>query len=337
MVLSHVQSSAEPLAEAIRKLGLRSYAAFPLLIGDRLLGTVAFGSYGRDLIASDEIAFLRTVSQYVAVTIDRAQRDQALHEAQATLTRHADILETKVAERTSRLRETIEELEGFSHTVAHDLRAPIRWLSGYAELLLTEYHDALPPEARAIVERLRQAGLRLDALTRDLLSISKVARQDVKLVPVDAAEIVESVVSVTPSFQGGAVLFEGRSARVMAQRTLLQQCLANLLDNALKFARPGVPPLVVVRAEARGASAGQPLAHTLTPLFPPPPAAAGASASTTDTRSVVPAEALEGVDAVTLLEPWAVRELRVCWRKDASRQSDHVRALLKQLCDRAVA
>lgn len=271
LVIPGIGASADPHAPFLRKLGLRCYAAFPLLIGERLLGTLSFGSYARDAMAEDELSFLRTLSQYIAVTIDRAQRERALREAQAGLARHAETLETTVAERTARLRETIEELEGFSHTVAHDLRAPIRWLSGYTDILVDDHRDELSPAALAIVERLRHAGARLDALTRDLLAFSRVARQDVKLEAVDVADSVDRLVALTPGLQRGVVDIEGDLGRVMAQRTLLEQCFANLFDNALKFARPGTRPRIVVRAERRGAPGARSAAN-VTPLMGPAPA-----------------------------------------------------------------
>lgn len=248
VLVSQAQSDVAPRAEFERRLGLRAYAVFPLLIGDRLLGTLSFGSYARDVMAADEIGIMRTLSQYLAVALDRAQREQALREAQRSLSLHADTLESTVAERTARLRETIEELESFSHTVAHDLRAPIRWLSGYTDMLLTDYADSLPAGAKAIVERLRHAGGRLDALTRDLLCFSRIARQDVDLEPVDVAEVVGELVAMTPGLQNEVVRIEGRPGRVLAHPTLLQQCLSNLFDNALKFSRPGVMPRITVRS-----------------------------------------------------------------------------------------
>lgn len=281
LAIPHVQSSGEPHAEVARKLGLRAYIAFPLLIGDRLLGTLSFGSYARDVIAADEIAILRTLSQYIAITIDRAQREQALREAQSSLSRHAEVLESKVAERTAWLSESVEQLESFSHTVAHDLRAPIRWISGYSEMLLDDYRDAIPPAARAIVERLRHAGGRLDALTRDLLCFSKIARQEVRLEPVDVAEVVADLVALTPGLQDGVVVVQGSPGAVLAQRTLLQQCLANLFDNALKFVRPGLRPRIVVRGETRcGPAPGAASAPgTSVNATPPPLPPVGAASS----------------------------------------------------------
>ena len=250
-----VQDSKDPEAQLIRRLGLRSYAGFPLLIGDRLLGTLSFGSYQRTTIAADEIEFLFTVAQYLALAIDRAMRENALREAQQTLSHHAEVLESKIAERTVKLHETIVQLESFSYTIAHDLRAPIRSLKGFSEILLNDYGPTMPDAARGMLARLLRASHRLDALTRDLLEFSRIVRQDVKLAPVDVAELVHEIVVVTPALQDGVLTVMGPLGVVRAQRTLLQQSLTNLFDNALKFARPGSPPRVVVRSEGRGEEA----------------------------------------------------------------------------------
>ena len=273
LVLSHVQSSTEPHTELIRKIGLRAYVGFPLLIGDRLLGTLSFGSYGRDVIAPDEVNLLTTVSQYVAVAIDRTQRESALRHARENLARHASELETKVAERTAKLNETIQQLESFSYTIAHDLRAPIRSLRGYTDVLLSDYGEQLPSDAHSILHRLQRASTRLDALTRDLLKFSKIARADVQLAAVDLDELLEDIVQVTPALQSGMLRVRAPLGSVWGQRTLLQQCVSNLFDNALKFARPGEPARITVCSEvlsgeapAGGGQSGNPFnSATATP------------------------------------------------------------------------
>lgn len=253
--IPNLQECADQHVQTVRRLGLRVYAGFPLMIGDRLLGTLSFGSYQRASIAADEIEFLFTVAQYLALALDRALRDKALQDAQQTLSEHAEVLESKIAERTAKLHETIVQLESFSYTIAHDLRAPIRSLKGFSEILLSDYAALLPETAQGMLGRLLRASHRLDALTRDLLEFSRVVRQDVKLGPVDVAELVRDMIVVTPALQDGVVTIQDSLGTVHAQRTLLQQCLANLFDNALKFARPGVPPRIVVRTEGRGKEA----------------------------------------------------------------------------------
>jgi PAS domain S-box-containing protein len=268
--IPNTQESTAPEAQMPRRLGLQSVASFPLLIGDRLLGTLCFGSYQRPAITSEEIEFLFTVAQYLALALDRALRESILREAQNELSQHAEILETKIAERTARLHETIAQLESFSYTVAHDLRAPIRSLKGFSEILLNDYASAMPEAAQGLVGRLLRASQRLDALTRDLLQFSRIVRQDVKLAPVDVGEIVHEIVVVTPALQDGVLHVSGALGSVQAQRTLLQQCLSNLFDNALKFARPDVPPRIVLRAEGRGHSKSASMPTPIRSAFSPP-------------------------------------------------------------------
>lgn len=249
--IPQVQDSTAPEAQLPRRLGLRSYVGFPLQISGHLLGTVAFGSYHRTSIAADEIEFLFTVAQFLALSLDRALREITLREAREALSQHAEILESKIVERTAKLHETIVQLESFSYTVAHDLRAPIRSLKGFSEILLNDYGPSLPMPAQDLINRLLRASQRLDALTRDLLQFSRIVRQDVKLAPVDVTELVHEIVMVTPALQEGVLQVKGPLGTVIAQRTLLQQCLSNLFDNALKFARPETAALIVLRGEGR--------------------------------------------------------------------------------------
>ena len=258
VVATHLQSDPEPRYEVLRRLGFHAYVGFPLLVGDRLLGTLSFGSYNRDVIEPDEINFLSTLAQYFAVAFDRAIRESALYDARLRLAQHAESLETKIAERTATLHETIQQLESFSYTIAHDLRAPIRSLKGYAEVLLSDYGESIPRDGHLILHRLQRASSRLDALTRDLLKFSKLVRQDVQLTPVDLSELVDDIVLLTPALQHDVVHVDRPLGSVSAQRTLLQQCLSNLFDNAVKFTAAGVKPRIVVRTEKRAATTTTP-------------------------------------------------------------------------------
>lgn len=252
ILINHVQSSTGLEASMARAGGLRACCCFPLLISDRLVGTLAFGTYVRDIIPPDEVEFLSTIALYMAIAMDRALRENALYLAQRSLLEHADILEAKVAERTGRLHETIAQLESFSYTVAHDLRAPIRSLKGYCEILLSEYK--LPSEGHLILERLQRASNRLDTLTRDLLKFSKITREEIVLEPVDIAELVQDIRLMMPAVHEDMLIVQPPLEKVWAQRTLLQQSLSNLFDNALKFGREGVRPRIVVRCERRSAA-----------------------------------------------------------------------------------
>lgn len=255
-VIANLQEHPSPHGESTRRLGLRSYAVFPLLIRERVLGTLSFGSYVRDAIAPDEIEFLAKLTQFVAIALDRSQRETALTDAQHRLSRHAGDLEVTIAERTAKLNETIVHLESFAYTIAHDLRAPIRALTGYSDILLTDFADRVPEEAQAILHRLQKASLRLDVLTRDLLRFSRVTREELQLEPLSLDDLVKDLVHATPALHDGTVRIQSPLGSAWGQRTLLQQCFANLFDNALKFAAPDRPARIQVSAERREPSPG---------------------------------------------------------------------------------
>jgi signal transduction histidine kinase len=251
VVAGHLQASADDRGKRMRQLGLRAYAGYPLLVGQRLIGTLAYGTYERDAIPPRDVEFLSKIAHYTAISLDRAQGQQALMRADAQLRRHSDELELKVSERTAKLHDTIFQLESFSYTVAHDLRAPIRALTGYTEILLSEFAAALPTEAAAMLRRLNVASRHLDLLTRDLLLLSRIAREKIALQPVDVSEIVADIVDSSPALQACRPSIAPALGTVKAHRRLLQQCLSNLLDNAVKFSVPGSSPRITVRSEVR--------------------------------------------------------------------------------------
>ncbi len=260
-----LQSNADPRYQELRAGGIRLFCCFPLLIAGELLGTMAVASYSRENFAPDEVSFLTTLAQYIAIAMDRAKRESLLRKAEQRLREHAEILESKVSERTLRLHDTIVQLESFSYTIAHDLRAPIRSLKGYAEVLTSDFGHLLPPEGRMIVDRLQRAGNRLDALTRDLLLFSQIGHEPFQLEPVDVDELLRDLVLMTPRVDQ-ALTVQGTLGRAWAQRTLLQQCLSNLCDNAMKFVAPGIAPKITIRGELRGSSTTLPAPSTRPPF-----------------------------------------------------------------------
>lgn len=248
-IVENVQDRTEPFLEVQRSLGIRFSSCFPILIAERLYGTLSFGSYTRTTLHPGEITFLTRLTQYVGIAMERTQREDELRKAQSSLEEHAETLEAKVQERTARLHETIAHLESFSYTVAHDLRAPIRALKGYCEVLEEDFSDHISSEGHIILNRLRRASSRLDALTRDLLDFSKVARQNVQLSAQSVDEVVEELLMISPTLEK-IVRVQKPLGVVRAHRTLLQQCLSNLLDNAQKFKTPSTELQIVIRSES---------------------------------------------------------------------------------------
>jgi signal transduction histidine kinase len=171
-------------------------------------------------------------------------------EAEELLQSHARHLELSVRERTARLQEAVSELEHFSYTLAHDLRAPLRAIRGYGELLLAQC-AGLGPDHRQFLERSNLAAERMDQLIVDVLNYNKLVRQNFALAPVDCAALLQQLIESYPQFQDAraSISIDGTIPRVLGNPALLTQCFSNLLNNALKFVPPGQTPAVCIFAQ----------------------------------------------------------------------------------------
>lgn len=161
-------------------------------------------------------------------------------------------LEERVAERTAKLRLMVEELEAFSYSVSHDLRAPLRVLDGYAQVLVEDYGPSLPPRAKDLLDRISRASRRMDRLTQDVLAYTRVARDELTLEPLDLDLVFRAVIEQYPSLLAARHLIRIHRplGRVHGHLPSLIQCFSNLLENALKFVREGETPEVEIYTES---------------------------------------------------------------------------------------
>lgn len=178
---------------------------------------------------------------------------EALKEAQEKLTRHAETLEKTVEERTAKLRELVGELEHFSYTITHDMRAPLRGMQGYTEMMVEACAGCQNQDSQGFLRRIRTSGDRMDALITDALSFSKVVRQELPLEPVDPGALLRGMLDSYPEFQPSKadIRIQGELPLVMGNEAGLTQCFSNLIGNAVKFVKPGQRPEVEIRAERR--------------------------------------------------------------------------------------
>ncbi len=165
-----------------------------------------------------------------------------------------ETLERTVAERTAKLRETIGELESFSYSIAHDMRAPLRSLHGFSEVLLEEHAARLNEEGRGYLQRIATAAGRMDRLIQDVLNYSKIVRGESPLVAVPLDLLLRSIVETYPMFspERADLVLRTPFPLVRGNEAMLTQVFSNLLGNAVKFVASGVRPRVEVWAERRG-------------------------------------------------------------------------------------
>ena len=153
--------------------------------------------------------------------------------------------------RCVQLQEMVAELEAFSYSVSHDLRAPLRTIRGFASVVLQDYAGALSGPGLLYMNRIRDAAERLERMVSDILAFSRLPRDKVDLSPVDLHTILASIIDDGPAFRppDAKVAVVGTLPRVLGHEPSLRQIFFNLLANSVKFMPQGRTPEVIVRAE----------------------------------------------------------------------------------------
>lgn len=177
---------------------------------------------------------LLVVIYVLALNIHRRKR------AEAAIREMNNELEERVAERTRELAVANQELEAFSYSVSHDLRAPLRSIDGFSQILTEDYEAALDATGKDYLKRIRAASEKMAALIDDILRLSRVSRSEIDKQPVDLSALAKDVVAeLTEAQPERKVVFDlmpGMSC--VADRQLLRIALVNLFGNALKYSAP---------------------------------------------------------------------------------------------------
>jgi PAS domain S-box-containing protein len=172
----------------------------------------------------------------LGLNMDVTERKQAEEEVR----RLNNDLEQRVIQRTAELEAANKELEAFTYSVSHDLRAPLRHISGFSKILSEEYGSTLAPEAQHNLQRILEGTRRMGLLVDDLLNLGRVGRHEVRLQATGLNSVVNEVVAeLKPECEGRQVEWKIGSLPFMeCDPALMKQVFQNLLSNAVKFTRP---------------------------------------------------------------------------------------------------
>jgi PAS domain S-box-containing protein len=202
----------------------------------------------------DEDGKLRSILSLVLDVTERKRAEAGWRAAQAQLEMHAQELEQTVARRTATLHETIADLEHFSYALTHDMRAPLRAMQSYAQLLENECNECGAESLLTYCHKIKQGAARLDQLIRDSLQYCDTIRKSPPHESVNLHALIAGLIDSYPN------LNEARNhIRIIKQLPIvigneagLIQCFSNLLGNAIKFVPAGTDPSVTIRAEPHG-------------------------------------------------------------------------------------
>jgi signal transduction histidine kinase/HAMP domain-containing protein len=234
-------------AEALLASGVHAYMVVPMTAGGELIGALSFGD-ATALFSPEQVSIAREVAAQMAIAIAQAQ----LHER---VKGQAVELEQRVQERTRELEAANHELDAFSYSISHDLRAPLRAMQGFTEALLEDYGARLDAPGQDYAQRIVAASRRMDLLIQDLLAYSRLSRAEVELETVSVETVVDEVcaqLATELKSRGAEIAIDRPLGRVMAHRAVFGQVLTNLLSNAVKFVSPAAAPRIRIWTDARG-------------------------------------------------------------------------------------
>jgi len=192
-----------------------------------------------DRIASSQRTLEERAREITAANLSLAQEVDERRRAELEVRRLNEELEQRVQERTRELAAANGELEAFSYSVAHDLRAPLRAMDGFSRILAEQWAPSLEPDAQRLIGRVRANATQMGALVDDLLAFSRLGRQALKVRPLVPDALVHEALAALHAEQEGrrVELTIGSLPECQGDAALLKQVFINLLGNALKFTR----------------------------------------------------------------------------------------------------
>ena len=231
-----------PAAQLVIKSGIRSFISVSLLAEGNLIGALSLSSKTISAFSDEDLEIAREVADQLAIAIHQARMKEQIE-------RHAAELEEKVTQRTDELKAINEELQAFTYSVSHDLKAPLRGIDGYSRLLLQDYADKLDGEGQTFLHTIRGATQQMSRLIDDLLAYSRLERRAMRTGELDPRSLVEMVITDRADElrkQGVTLDVDIPCTTVKAEAEGLTEALRNLLENALKFSRDVPDPRIEI-------------------------------------------------------------------------------------------
>jgi signal transduction histidine kinase len=227
-----------PEKEALLASEVEEYLVVPMIAGAELLGAVSFGGKP-GAVAPEQLNIAQEVATQLAIAVAQARLLERVKD-------HAAELESKVRERTAELEEANKDLESFSYSVSHDLRAPLRAVDGYTRILDEDHAARLDDEGRRLLAVVLGRTAQMGRLIDDLLAFSRLGRKPMSVSAVDMEALAREVIDeLRGEYANGEVVIGGLPP-ARGDRSLLKQVWSNLIGNAFKYSAKRPQPRIEI-------------------------------------------------------------------------------------------
>jgi len=227
-----------PEATFLKDHNAFSYCGFPALDNDgRVVAVTCLLDDRPHEFSEEDQEILRIFGQRIGMELERKNHIMAREQAEVELRKHRDHLDLLVKERTAQLDELNQELEAFSYSVSHDLRAPLRAIDGFSQAVIEDYEDRLDEVGNDYLRRIRGGSQRMGQLIDDMLSLSRIGRMSMHRGTVNLTSMAENIIQrLKDSAPERKVEFEiGAGMTAVGDANILSIALDNLISNAWKY------------------------------------------------------------------------------------------------------
>ncbi len=205
------------------------------------------------------MSFLVKFSTYISrISLSNMQLEHEIHErkkAEEQIGKLNRELELRVAHRTVALEEANKEIEDFVYSVSHDLRAPLRSISGFAQIIARRHKASLNEEGQHYFDNIIQASEQMNHVIDDLLGFSRLGRKSLRVERLKINEIIKQVIDTLQDqiqAKNAVIIYPDNMPHITGDATLVHQIFINLLDNAIKYTRPDTPPEIDISFKSQG-------------------------------------------------------------------------------------
>ncbi|MFZ2036663.1 MAG: ATP-binding protein [Dehalococcoidales bacterium] len=217
--------------------GFQSIALIPIRANHEIVGLLQLNDRKKNCFTIEMIQFLERLTESIGVALIRKQSEEKINS-----------LNVSLAQRATELEAVNKELESFSYSVSHDLRAPLRSMAGFSTALLEDYSQKLDDEGKQYLKHIQDSSELMARLIDDLIKLSRVTRNDINYDKVNfsdmAQQVVEELAKVDPTRKVKVIITQDVIA--YGDRNLLRIVLDNLIGNAWKFSSKTAEPRIEI-------------------------------------------------------------------------------------------